>query len=97
MPKYVIERDIPGAGKMSTTDKQGAAKQSNSVIEKLGEQIHWVHSYITPDKIYCIYIAPSEEVIQQHADLSGFPANRISEVKALVDPTTESRADELAA
>lgn len=89
MPKYVIEREIPNAGNMSRSDKQGAAKTSNKVLEELGAQIHWVHSYITTDKIYCIYIAPSQDIIHRHAELSGFPADRIEEVKALVDPTTE--------
>ena len=93
MPKYIIERETPGSGNMSRSDKQGAAKASNSVLEELGSQIHWVHSYITQDKIYCVYIAPSEEIILKHAELSGFPADRIEEVKALVDPTTEDKAE----
>ncbi len=88
MPKFVIERDIPGAGKMTAADRQGASKKSNAVLDDLGAQIQWVHSYITDDKIYCIYIAPSEELIQAHAEQSGFPANRVSEVRAIIDPTT---------
>lgn len=87
MPKYIIERDVPGAGEMSTTDKQDAADKSNSVLAELGAQIQWVHSYITADKIYCVYLAPSEEIIERHAELSGFPADLICEVRALVDPT----------
>ncbi len=89
MPKFVIEREMPGAGNLSRSDKQGAAKTSNAVLEEMGAQINWVHSYITEDKIYCVYIAPSKDIIQKHAELSGFPADRIEEVKALVDPTTE--------
>ncbi len=89
MPKYVIERELPGAGNMNRSDKQDAAKTSNAVLDEMGDQIHWVHSYITEDKIYCVYIAPSKSLIQKHAELSGFPAHRIEEVKALVDPTTE--------
>lgn len=94
MPKYIIEREIQNVGDMTTIEKQGAAKTSNAVLEELGAQIHWVHSYITQDKIYCVYIAPSEEIIRKHADMSGFPADRIAEVKALVDPTTEDRTAE---
>ena len=88
MPKYVIEREMPGAGNMTSEEKRGGAEKSNAVIDELGDQIEWVHSYVTADKIYCIYIAPSQEVIQQHAELSGFPADRIEEVRALIDPTT---------
>lgn len=88
MPKFVIEREMPGAGNMTAEERQGGARLSNDVIDKLGTQIEWVHSYVTPDKIYCVYIAPDKEIIQQHADLSGFPAHRIEEVRALIDPTT---------
>lgn len=88
MPKYVIEREMPGAGNMTVEERRGGAEKSNAVIDGLGAQIEWVHSYVTPDKIYCIYIAPSKEIIQQHADLSGFPADRIEEVRALIDPTS---------
>ena len=87
MPKYVIERDIPGAGNMSAADLSGASAKSCSVLDKLGGDIQWIHSYVTDDKIYCVYTAPSEELIKQHADQSGFPANRISEVKSMIDPT----------
>ena len=88
MPKYVIEREIPGAGDMTAGDLQGASKQSCSVLRNLGTDIQWVHSYVTADKIYCVYIAPSEQLIKQHAEESGFPANTISEIKAIIDPTT---------
>jgi len=88
MPKFVIERDIPGAGGMSADDLQGASLTSCSVLRNLGTEIQWVQSYVTPDKIYCIYIAPSEELIKQHAEESGFPANSIAQVKAIIDPTT---------
>ena len=88
MPKYVIERDIPGAGKLSSQQLQAISQKSCSVLNKLGPQIHWLHSYVTDDKVYCVYIAPNPELIQQHAQQGGFPANRISEVKAVIDPTT---------
>ena len=88
MPQFVIEREIPGAGKMTATELQGAAKHSNSVLEKLGPNIEWVQSYVAGDKIYCIYNAPSEDLIRQHAEQSGFPANKITPVSAVIDPTT---------
>ena len=88
MPKYVIERQIPGAGNMSAGDLQGASKTSCSVLRTLGTDIQWVHSYVTDDKIHCIYIAPGEELIRQHAEESGFPANSIAEIKAIIDPVT---------
>lgn len=88
MPKYVIERQIPGAGNMSADDLQGASKTSCAVLQTLGSDIQWVHSYVTEDKIYCIYIAPSEQLIKQHAEESGFPANSIAEIKAIIDPVT---------
>ena len=87
MPKYVIERDIPNAGKMSAGELQSASQTSCSVLDKLGSDIQWIHSYVTDDKIYCVYTAPSAELIEQHARESGFPANRISEVRAIIDPT----------
>lgn len=87
MPKYVIERDIAGAGNMSADDLGAASAKSCSVLDGLGNDIQWIHSYVTGDKIYCIYTAPSEELIRRHAEESGFPANRISEVKAMIDPT----------
>ena len=88
MPKYLIERELPGAGKMNAQELQSVAIQSCSVLEKLGPQIQWVHSYVTGDKIYCIYNAPSEALIQEHARQSGFPANSIVKVKAIIDPVT---------
>lgn len=88
MPKYVIEREIAGAGKMSAGELQGASQTSCNVLNKMGTGIQWVQSYVTGDKLYCIYIAPNEEMIQQHANESGFPANKISEIKAVIDPTT---------
>ncbi|MBA2378002.1 MAG: DUF4242 domain-containing protein [Blastocatellia bacterium] len=87
MPKYVIERNIPGAGSMSAGDLQGASAKSCNVLNKLGAEIQWIHSYVTDDKIYCVYTAPSSELIEEHARESGFPANRVSEVKAIIDPT----------
>ncbi|HYJ86380.1 MAG TPA: DUF4242 domain-containing protein [Pyrinomonadaceae bacterium] len=88
MPKYVIERDIPGAGNLSPQELQGISEKSCSVLQNLGPQIQWLHSYVTGDKIYCVYIAPNEEMIREHANQGGFPANRISEIKTTIDPTT---------
>lgn len=88
MPKYLIKREIPGAGDMSPQDLQGAAQKSCDVLQHLGPHIQWIHSYVTGDKIHCLYIAPSEEAIREHARQSGFPANDIMEVKAIIDPTT---------
>jgi Protein of unknown function (DUF4242) len=88
MPKYVIEREIPGAGRMSPQELQGASQKSCSVLRNLGPQIQWVESYVTADKLYCVYIAPNEEMIREHAQQGGFPANRISEIKTMIDPTT---------
>jgi len=88
MPKYVIERDIPGVGN-STADALHAVSQTScSVLKDLGPQIQWVQSYVTNDKIYCIYIAPDEGLIREHAERGGFPANRISEIRTIIDPTT---------
>lgn len=88
MPKYIIEREIPGAGQMTPEQLSGAARHSNSVLAKLGPQIQWLESYVTDDKLYCVYIAPNAEMIREHARLGGFPANRISEVAVTIDPTT---------
>jgi hypothetical protein len=85
MPKFVIEREIPGAGKMSQEELRQAAMKSLEVLKDLGPQIQWLHSYVTDDKIYCIYLAPDEETIQEHARRGGFPANRISAVRRLLD------------
>ena len=88
MPKYVIEREIAGVGKLSRDQFHAVAGKSCSVLKGLGPQIQWVESYVSDDKIYCIYIAPNEEMIREHARQGGFPANRVSEVKARLDPTT---------
>ena len=88
MPKYVIEREIPGAGKLSAQELQAISQKSCGVLRNMGPQIQWVQSYVTDDKIYCVYIAPNAGMIQEHADQGGFPANRISEVKSIIDPTT---------
>jgi hypothetical protein len=88
MPKYVIERDIPGAGDLSGEQLQGVSQTSCNVLNEMGPQIQWVQSYVTGDKIYCVYIAPNEEMIREHATRGGFPANKISEVKNIIDPTT---------
>ena len=88
MPKYVIERDIPGAGKLSKQELRGISQTSCSVLRQMGPEIQWLHSYVTGDKIYCVYIAPNEKMIREHAQRGGFPANRISEVKTIIDPTT---------
>jgi hypothetical protein len=87
MPKYLIERELPGAGKLSATELQGIAQKSCGVVRNLGPQIQWVESFITDDKIYCVYIAPNEQMIREHAQQGGFPANRVSEVKRMFDPT----------
>ena len=88
MPKFLIERDIPGAGKMNSQDLQSAAQKSCGVLNTLGTQIQWINSFVTDDKLYCVYLAPSEDLIKEHAKLSGFPASRISRVRAAIDPTT---------
>jgi hypothetical protein len=88
MPKFVIEREIPGAGKMTPAELQAASKHSNDVLSSLGPDIQWDHSYVAGDKIYCIYSAPSEELIRAHAKESGFPANKITELSAVISPTT---------
>jgi hypothetical protein len=88
MPKYVIEREIPGAGKLTQEQLQGISQKSCSVLAKLGPTIQWVESYVTDDKIYCVYIAPNEALVREHAKQGGFPANRVSEVKRMIDPTT---------
>jgi len=88
MPKYVIEREIPGAGKLSAEELQAISQKSCGVLQQMGPQIQWIHSYVTGDKIYCVYIAPNEEMVREHAQQGGFPANRISEVKSVIDPTS---------
>lgn len=88
MPKYVIERDIPAIGKFSPAQLGEASRKSCNVLQKLSPRVQWVQSYVTGDRMYCIYIAVNEEAVREHARLGGFPANRISEVKAIIDPTT---------
>lgn len=88
MPKYVIEREIPGAGKLSARELQAISQKSCGVLQKLGPQIQWVESYVTGDKIYCVYISPNEEMVREHARQGGVPANRVSEIKRMIDPTT---------
>jgi hypothetical protein len=88
MPKFVIEREIPEAGKFSPQQLQAASQTSCGVLRDLGPQIQWLHSYVTDDKVYCIYIAPDEETIRKHAQQGGFPANRISQIRSTIDPTT---------
>jgi Protein of unknown function (DUF4242) len=88
MPKYLIEREIPGAGQLSAPDLQAISQRSCEVLRKLGPQIQWVESFVTADKIYCVYIAPDAGTIKEHAKQGGFPANRISEITSVIDPTT---------
>jgi hypothetical protein len=88
MPKYVIEREIPDAGKISSQDLQAISQKSCGVLSGLGPQIQWVQSYVTDDKIYCIYIAPDKEMVLEHAKQGGFPANSVAEIKTIIDPTT---------
>lgn len=88
MPRYVIEREIPGAGNMTPQELQGASKHSCDVLDKLGSEIQWEHSYVAGDKIYCIYSAPSEELIRKHSEQTGFPANRITPLSAVISPAT---------
>ena len=88
MPKYVIEREIPGAGDLTAEQLTGISQTSCGVLQNMGPLIQWVQSYVTGDKIYCVYIAPNEDMIREHAAQGGFPANSISEIKAIIDPTT---------
>jgi Protein of unknown function (DUF4242) len=88
MPKYVIEREIPGAGDLTPEQLKGISQTSCNVLRKLGPEIQWIHSYVTADKIYCVYHAPNEQLIREHASQGGFPANRISQVKTVIDPST---------
>jgi hypothetical protein len=88
MPKYVIERDIPGAGDLSAEQLKGISKISCDVLRNMGPEIQWIHSYVTGDKIYCVYIAPNEEMAREHAMKGGFPANSVSAVSTIIDPVT---------
>jgi len=88
MPKFVIERDIPHAGKLSPEQLKAISQTSCGVLREMGPQIQWVHSYVTDDKVYCIYIAPDEDAVRKHAQQGGFPANRVSRIRTVIDPTT---------
>ena len=88
MPKYVIEREIPAAGKLSPDELHTISQTSCGVLRELGPEIQWVQSFVTDDRIYCVYIAPNEDLVRKHAQLGGFPANRVSEVRSVIDPTT---------
>lgn len=88
MPKFVIERELPGAGKLSSQELQGIAQKSCGVLGEMGPRIQWLESYVTGDKLYCVYIAPDADMVREHAKRGGFPANRVSEVRRIIDPTT---------
>ncbi len=88
MPKFVIEREIPGAGKLSASELKAISKKSCGVLSSLGPSIQWMHSYVTADKVYCVYYAADESLVRRHAELGGFPANRISAVSCVIDPAT---------
>jgi hypothetical protein len=88
MPKFLIEREIPGAGSLSEQELQSISQTSCGVLQKMGPQIQWLQSYVTGDKVYCVYIAPNEAMVREHASQGGFPANRVSEIKSVIDPTT---------
>ena len=88
MPKYIIERELPNAGKLSANELQAVAQKSCSVLRELGPQIQWVASFVTDDKIYCVNISPNEEMIRKHAQQGGFPANKVSQIRRMIDPTT---------
>ena len=88
MPKYVIEREVPGAGKLSADQLKDISQTSCGVLLDMGPQIQWIHSYVTGDKIYCVYHAPNEEMVREHARLGGFPANAVNQVSTIIDPTT---------
>jgi hypothetical protein len=88
MPRYLIERDIPGVGDFSAADLRGLSRKSRDVLNDMGPAIQWLHSYVTGDRIYCVYIAPSEELVREHARRGGFPADRVSRITAIIDPTS---------
>ena len=88
MPKFLIEREIPGAGDLSPQELQAISQTSCGVLQKMGPQIQWLQSYVIGDKVYCVYIAPNAEMVREHAQQGGFPANRVSEIKSIIDPTT---------
>ena len=96
MPKYVIEREIPGAGDLSREQLQAISQKSCAVLQQIGPQVQWVHSYVTDNKIYCVYIAPNEELVREHARRGGFPANSVAEVRNMIDPVSaETKAGAL--
>jgi hypothetical protein len=88
MPRYVIEREIPGAGKLTPPELKAISQKSCGVLQQMGPQIQWVESYVTDDKVYCVYLAPDEATVRRHAEQGGFPANRVSQVRTMIDPTT---------
>jgi len=88
MPKFLIEREIPGAGKLSKDELHAISQKSCGVLKNMGPAIQWVESYVTDDKVYCVYIAPNEQMVREHASQGGFPANKISQVRRMIDPTT---------
>jgi hypothetical protein len=88
MPKFVIERDIPEAGSLSSEQLQAISQKSCGILREMGPEIQWVESYVTDDKIYCVYLAPDEDAVRKHAQQGGFPANRISQIRSVIDPTT---------
>ena len=88
MPKFVIEREMPGVGKLGPADLKAASRKSCDVLQKMGPQVQWLHSYVTDDRIYCVYMAPDEAAIREHAKEGGFPANRISRVRTMIEPAT---------
>ena len=92
MPRYVIERELPGAGNLSQEDLQAISQKSCNVLDELGPQIQWIESFVTENKIYCVYLAPNKSMVMQHADKGGFPANRIEEVKNVISPVTAEKA-----
>jgi hypothetical protein len=91
MRRFIIERDLPGIGGAASSDLQGAAETSNAALAELGTDIQWLHSYVAGDKTFCVYLATDEELIHKHADLSGFPATTITEIKRIIDPTTATK------
>ena len=91
MPKYVIERDLPGAGTLTADELLGISEKSNTVLDEMGGDVQWLHSYVTGDKIFCVYIAPDENRVREHATRGGFPANAVHEVTSVIDPTTGGR------
>ncbi len=88
MPKFVIEREIPGAGILSAAELQGISRKSCGVLQELGPKVQWVHSYVTDNKVYCVYIAPDAAAVRKHAEMGGFPANTVAEIRSVIDPTT---------